>query len=388
MRIGIIAGEYPPHQGGVGAYTRIIALRLIELGHSVSILCGNDAIEPDDRIHLQNSITSWNILSLRQISRWATAEKLDIINIQFETAAFGMSPWVHFIPRITSVPVVTTFHDLLVPYLFPKAGALRQWITRYLAQKSNGIILTNQEDYAQTNAIKMRKLIPIGSNISTTLPADFDRSRWRETMGVNSDDFLMAHFGFMNRTKGIEILLEDMAVIRQHYQYPLKLVMIGGKTGYSDPSNADYADEIDSKIQRLQLEDSIIWTGYVDDTEVSAHLIASDVVVLPFKDGASYRRGSLMAAIHHGCAIITTAPRVYVPTFVDEENMLLARALILDESIPPYTHVSQEILLLYRNPELREKLRHGASKLAGHFDWKGIAKKYVDFFNVVLGVQS
>lgn len=387
MRIGIIAGEYPPRQGGVGAYTRIIALRLTELGHHVSILCRKDAMEPDTRIRLHNTISSWNVFSLREVSRWAKQEKLDVISLQFETAAFDMSPWVHFIPRTTSVPVITTFHDLLVPYLFPKAGALRHWIILHLAKTSAGIILTNQEDFAQTTTIPIRTLIPIGSNISIELPENYDRTTWRIEMGIQDDEFLIGHFGFLNRTKGIDILLEDIAVIRQRYNYPIKLVMIGGRTGDSDPSNWDYAGEIDAEITRLGLSEHVIWTGYIDDTGVSAYLMASDAIVLPFRDGASYRRGSLMAAIHHGCAIITTIPNVHVPLFVDGENMLLARTVILDEAIPPYAHVSQEILLLYRKPELREKLRGGALKLAKHFDWQMIAKDYITFFDRVLGVQ-
>ena len=74
-----------------------------------------------------------------------------------------------------------TFHDLRVPYLFPKAGKLRDWITRFFARSCTAVIATNDEDYARlaTWGLKLVTTIPIGSNISTTAPADFDRTAWR-----------------------------------------------------------------------------------------------------------------------------------------------------------------------------------------------------------------
>ena len=67
--------------------------------------------------------------------------------------------------------------------------------------------------------------------------------------------------------------------------------------------------EIDALIERLELAPIIHRTGYLEDAAVSGYLAAADVVALPFNDGASYRRGTLMAAIQHGCAIVTTKPR-------------------------------------------------------------------------------
>ena len=38
LKIGIVTGEYPPHQGGVGDFTREIAHALADLGHEVHIV--------------------------------------------------------------------------------------------------------------------------------------------------------------------------------------------------------------------------------------------------------------------------------------------------------------------------------------------------------------
>ena len=51
-------------------------------------------------------------------------------------------------------------------------------------------------------------------------------------------------------------------------------------------------------------------------------------MVLPFEDGASYRRSSLIAAIHQGCAILTTEPAHEIETFAHGRNLLARPALL------------------------------------------------------------
>lgn len=385
MRIGIITGEYPPMQGGVGAYSQILAQTFADQGHDVFVLSNQAAQENHPGVALNNAVQSWHPRSLLTFRRWAQEKRLDVVNVQYETAAYSMSPWIHFIPDVArGRSVVTTFHDLLFPYLFPKAGPLRDWIVLHLARASDGVIATNQEDLLRLERElgkhgQALRLIPIGSNIRTEVPEDGDRAAWRDKAGAGSDDFLIAYFGFMNHSKGVDILLRDVASVRNEYGYPLKLIMIGGRTGTSDPTNAGYAQEIDRLVAELGLIPHITWTGFVNDKEVSAYLAASDVVALPYRDGASYRRGSLMAAIQHGCAIITTRPRVDIPAFVDTETMLLADPEG-DEIL-----IANELVKLYRDADLRQRLRQGAKKLAEHFRWETIARECVSFFEQVIG---
>ncbi len=378
MRIGIVTGEYPPMQGGVGAYSQVLAQTFARQGHAVLVFSSPTAGHHPPEIPLTDTVDGWGFASLRAVKRWARDNRLDVVNVQFQTAAFHMSPWMHFLPHfVRDVPVVTTFHDLRFPYLFPKAGPLRDWIVMHLARASSGVIVTNHEDFARVRHLSHAALIPIGSNILAPLPAEYERDDWRTRAGAARGDFLLAHFGFVNRSKGLETLLHSLAELHAQ-NAPVRLLMIGGRTGTSDPTNAAYADEIDALIARLDLAPCIHWTGFVDDKAVSAYLAASDAVALPYQDGASFRRGSLMAAIHHGCAIIATQPQVAIPTFIDGETMLL---------IPPgdSAALSGAVLRLRDSPDLRDHLRQGAKRLSAQFDWSQIARDCVSFFERVCG---
>ena len=103
---------------------------------------------------------------------------------------------------------------------------------------------------------------------------------------------------------------------------PVKLLLIGGRTGSSDPTNAEYAAQVERLIDVLGVKDHVIATGYLDPSAVSRALLACDVMVLPYVDGASLRRGSLMAAIAHGRAIVTTEPRYPIEGLTQDESVL------------------------------------------------------------------
>lgn len=376
MRVGLISGEYPPMQGGVGAYSRILAHELVTQGiESIHILSGPEAEETSSSVQLSRITGKWGPNSLRRARSWARENHLDVINLQFETAAYGMSPWVHFLPEaLGNIPLVTTFHDLLFPYLFPKAGPLRPWIVRRLARTSTGVIATNHEDLTRLSDLPNARLIPIGSNIPST-PLDFEADTYRAKVGADKQTSLIGYFGFMNHSKGVDTLLEAIATICQNDEN-VRLLMIGGRTG-SDPANAAYADQIDALINRLGLAEFIHWTGFVHDLEVSSYIAACDLVVLPFRDGASYRRGSLMAAISLGAPTITTQPAVEIPAFRHGENMLL---------IPPNDAESlvNALRRALNDQQLRRQLQIGIQKIADLFAWDTIAREYISFFDSLL----
>ncbi len=380
MRIGIISGEYPPMQGGVGAYARILAGELADQGQQVYVFSSAAAENTDNRIHLTNTLSQWGPRCLTTINQWAVKYQLDVVNLQYQTAAYGMSPWIHFLPDTTrACPIITTFHDLRYPYLFPKAGPVRDWIVSRLAKASRGVIVTNHEDWGRLSGLPSRELIPIGSNILDALPENFNPATWREKAGAQESDFLLAYFGLINSSKGLDTLLTALAALRGD-GIPARLVLIGD-VGSSDPTNLAYAEHLDQQITVMGLAPYIDRTGFIDEVSVGAFLTASDVTVLPFLDGASYRRGSLMAAIRYGCAIVTTTPQTAIPAFLDGDNMLF---------VPPGNSkvLAQTLRQLAEQPDLRIRLQKQAALLAGEFTWGHIARSTINYFQWVIEAMA
>ena len=130
---------------------------------------------------------------------------------------------------------------------------------------------------------------------------------------------MLCYFGFLNASKGGEMLVDVLANLVEQ-SYDAHLLMIGGRVGASDPTNYAYLQQVEARIEQLGLSPALHWTGHVPAPEVSAAFLASDLCLLPYQDGASYRRGSFMAALEHGMPIVTTTPTVTYPDLVDGET--------------------------------------------------------------------
>lgn len=388
-------------QGGVGDFTREIGFALNRLGATVNVVSSARAVQPrggavsrdggsllerdGSQLAVYPVIERWGFSSWSRVATLLERTESQILNIQYQTAAYQMHPAVNLLPwrlrlRRNRPKVVATFHDLKVPYLFPKAGPVRSWVTRALIRGCDATIVTNAEDRLEA---KQRyragnlHLFPIGSNVDPQAPAEYDREEWRRRWGVGEDEILLCYFGFLNESKGGEVLFRALARLVASGAR-VKLLMIGGKVGSSDPTNAAYLQKVETLIRRLSLTDYVSWTGYVDGPEVSASFWASDICVLPYRDGVSFRRGTLMAALAHGMPIVSTHPRVNVAEIIDGENMVLA---------PPEDPeaLAGRVRELAHSAELRERLAQGATELSRLFSWESIAEDTLELFERVLG---
>jgi glycosyltransferase involved in cell wall biosynthesis len=236
------------------------------------------------------------------------------------------------------------------------------------------VIVTNREDERRLTdldpPISHLRRIPIGSNIPCSLPPDFERAAERAHWDVEPNDLLLGYFGFLNESKGGETLIRALGLLVEE-GLPAHLLKIGGRVGTSDPTNRAYADEVEGLITDLDLEERVHWTGYVTPEAVSASLCATDVCVLPYRDGVSFRRGSLLACLAHGRAIVTTRPTVALPEIRDGETMLLAEP----EDPASLAHAVKRVA---SDAQLQARLEARAKTLAAAFGWDKIARSTVD----------
>ncbi len=370
--------------GGIGGYTKELAKALAKLGHRVSVLASVWGQERGEGFALYPRVSKWGFSSWKAILTLIKETEPQILHLQYQAAAYGMHPAINLLPwrlrLIRHRPLLfVTFHDLRVPYLFPKAGPVRRGAIAALAKGCDGVIVTNIGDEAEARGYGLKPyLIPIGSNISPRLPPGYDREEWRARWSLK-DETLLSYFGLLHESKGVGTLFRALARLLEGGER-VKLLMVGGKIGASDPTTADYAYRMETLWRELGLADRLLWTGYVDDEEVSANLLASDICVLPYKDGASLRRGSLMAALAHGLPIISTRPTIQVKELIEGENI----ALIPPDDVEALVAKIQE---LTASEGLRRRLGRGAKRLSEAFSWERIAEETVALYSSLTGLQ-
>jgi len=238
----------------------------------------------------------------------------------------------------------------------------------------------NNEQLSITNYQSLAPLlthIPLGSNVEPQPPANFDRKTWRAKYQVDDDTLLLADFGFLNESKGGEELIEAVALLH-HQGIKAHLLLIGGDVGHADPTNIAYAQKVQALIRQHALTEFVHRTGYVELPEVSANLLAADAVVMPYRDGVSFRRTTLIAALRHGCPVISTTPAnpALIPEILPGENMLLAEP-------NNAASLAQTLALLAGDDDMRERLSNGAKTLGDLFEWDTIATQTATLYRTL-----
>ncbi len=295
--IAFISGEYPPDVGGVGDYTAHLRAALEQAGQRTDVV---------SRRHVGGR---WNARALAWLLR--RAPKTGVVHLQYQSAAYDLLGDVCLLPGLLRglrprLHSVTTFHDVRVPYLFPRAGPLRESAIRLLARTSQAVVAADQRDLATLSEVTRHTFhIPIGPNVACAPPDGYDRAAFRHELGLEAGDLALVYFGLLNASKGLELLLDTFERVLAHAPRA-RLLLLGGPAGASDATDRLTATSFQGRLGRFAAH--VIQTGWLPQAELSAYLMAGDVALLPYLDGASARRGSLLACAEHGLPIVSTRP--------------------------------------------------------------------------------
>jgi len=371
MKVAIISGSFPPIKCGNSEGTQHLCLTLARLGLEVELVTTSTpelgvmhSTSLDFR--LRPAIQRWNFRSAPNLLRIVRQIAPDVVQVEYPTVPYGWHPMINLFPSILRLlkpqyPVVTRLHE------FSCAHPLRKLSVLPLVLSSHRTIVpTEIERRSVERLLPLMKsriiVVPVGTNIALTDDPEFDRASWRDRLGVDQKETLLCYFGFLSKTKDIEMLLRAVSRVVQSGAR-VKLLMIADL----DSDHNLHHRVINDLIEELELFETIIWTGYADATHVSNFLKSADAIVLPFKDGVSLRRTTFMTGIAHGLPVITTVRGEPPYGLLHRENVMLvpvgdAQAL---------ADVLHDVL---SSSQLRQRLSVGAKKLARRFSWENIGK--------------
>ena len=377
-----VTGEYPPMVGGVGRFTAELASALQAQGAQIAVLTDEQvkAGAETDAVRVLPGRRSWGWRILSGIPACARAVGAEWIHVQYQTAAFGMHPAINALPyflRRQGLRAAWTYHDLRVPYLFPKAGTrLRNWVTRLPLRAADAVVVTNQSDWESVQGQVQRgqlHRIPIGSDIESRRFTAEERTQLRAARGYSKEQLVLGYFGFLNASKGGLTLVETLAALAGEGR-DVHLLMIGERVGASDETNFRYLQRVEAAISEHGLDSRVQWTGHRSDAEVAADFNAIDVLVMPYEDGMSMRRSTLTAALANGCAIVTTHPQDPTPELRADSDLVL---------VPPRAPAAaaEAVRRIAEDPRLAEELRVNARKAARQFSWEVIAARHLEMYD-------
>ena len=106
------------------------------------------------------------------------------------------------------------------------------------------------------------------------------------------------------------------------------------------------------------------------------HFYATDTMVLPYRDGASLRRCTLMAVLAHGRPLITTIPATPVESLVHGRNVWMT-------PVDDPEALRDAIVVMADDQELRMKIGKKAEETAAQFSWEKITAQTASFFEQI-----
>jgi len=127
--------------------------------------------------------------------------------------------------------------------------------------------------------------MPVGSNIT---PVPVDRDSARDRLGIGKG-LVIALFGRRNPSRALVYATAAIAAVAADRGMDRLCVLNLGS---------------DSPIPPVPAGVEVRSPGPLSDEDLSMHLHASDVLLLPFSDGLSTRRGTLMAGLAHGLPVV------------------------------------------------------------------------------------
>jgi glycosyltransferase involved in cell wall biosynthesis len=173
-------------------------------------------------------------------------------------------------------PYVSQIHG---SYIEPATGYMPKWLLdnlfsrRILADSKRVIALTETETkYYKRCGIAEERIDSIGNGIELSKYQAAESGAFRKRFGISTDDKVVLYLGRVHRSKGIDLLIEAFSDLRNRFE-TAKLVIVGPDDGY--------ASALRNKVDRLNINDSTLFTGRIDEYDKINAYADADVFVTP-----------------------------------------------------------------------------------------------------------
>ncbi|MFZ0888801.1 MAG: glycosyltransferase family 4 protein [Candidatus Binataceae bacterium] len=326
----IVTGEYPPQRGGVSDYSRLVARELIKAGLEVHVwapACGV-AGDSDPGVSVHRLPGHFGPRALRALDRGVSSG--GHLLVQYVPHAFGWKamnlPFCLWLLSRRRNGVTVMFHETAFPLSRRQSirhntlGAVTRVMAMLVARAAERIIVSTPGWERLLRPIIPRTRRIEWSPVPSNVPVVDDpggvaetRARYQAPGGL-----ILGHFGAYQR-----LIVDPLAEL-------LSAILDGRGPSRSAPVCALLMGE-NSEVFRTRLlranphlADRIHATGMLAAPQLSLHLAVCDVMVQPYPDGATTRRGSLMAALAHGIPVVTTAGFLTEPLWQNSDAILMA----------------------------------------------------------------
>lgn len=219
---------------------------------------------------------------MQRFMRWQ-ARPYDIVH-----ANFFMSAWVGVeLRRAFGIPLVVTFHALGRVRRAHQNGAdgfpdARFAMEQEAMDEADLIVAECPADLAD-----MQRFYRVDANRVRIVPCGFDPAEFhplsrrlsRRLLGMPANEFSVLQLGRMVPRKGVDTVTESIAVLRDRYEIPAVLYIVGGDSRKPDPDSTPEIGRLARIATELDIRDNVRFVGQRDRHELAHYYSAANVFV-------------------------------------------------------------------------------------------------------------
>lgn len=376
----------PPFAWATGGCARVVydqSRELARLGHEVTILT-TDLFEPDQRYPINNPeiVDGVKIIRFKYISdllAWKYKIYISPGMINFLKKNLDDYDLVHLQDFISPQAYYTSKYcrKFKIPYLITTHGST-YWVLQhgflnqvYLKLAANKILSGADRIIALTKMeLEHYNELGISQSKITVVPNGIDLAPFRNVkeigkfkikMGLDNEKIIL-YLGRINPIKGIEVLIKSFSDLSKNLD-SVKLVIVGPDEGYSH--------ELKNLIQKLDIKDSVIFTGPLYDEDKLEVYTDADIYVLPSK----YETFpiTVLEAWASGIPVIVSE-HCGIADYVKKAGLVFKNE----------TQLKEAMMKIITDSKFAERLTCKGKKMANEFDWINVSKKLENLYYGVL----
>jgi len=210
------------------------------------------------------------------------------------------------------------------------------------------------------------------------IPAD----EAREFAGVPADKRMLLFVGRVEPLKGIDSLLQAIAILRAHdgdLGLQLCLAVIGGEPGDDGVDETDEMSRLHELRRALQLEDMVTFLGRRAQDTLPYYYSAAEVVVVP----SHYESFGLVALEAMACGTPVVASETGGLAFLVRDGETGFHVPTADPEA-----LAERLRQLLRDDLLRERLGRQAAEYAKRYAWPLMAEQIIDLYHGTVGIHA
>jgi len=260
--------------------------------------------------------------------------------------------------KTLGMKAVYTIHDVISNLEKNQSNKL---LTNFVLKSANKILTHNQFSKNQIHKLfkqadKDIAIIPHG-NYVPFIKIEESKDVSREYLRIPKEKKVLLFFGMIKRIKGLEILLEALAKVKD----PDILLVIAGKTWEDDFSI--YQDIIDKHDLNQYC---IIRNKYIPSEDVNHYFSVADLVVLPYRRIS--QSGVLMMAVSYQKAVLCSDLEPFKEVVVDSKTGFLFKSENVDS-------LAENITCIFNDEALLKKVSiDGFNLINTQYNWIAIGE--------------